>query len=320
MTSTRHLGIDLGGTNIKSTVVELDSGRDALVIASSSVPTPAGSGPDAVTARMIEAGRALAAEHGEVATAGVGVPGLFDRAAGRVEFFPNLPGAWGGFPLRDRMGEGLGLPATMINDARAFVLAEAGLGAGRGSRTIIGLTLGTGVGGGVIVDGRLHLGATGTGGEVGHQTVAPDGPICGCGNRGCAEVMAQASTIARLGGRATAEEVFAGAESGDEQCREAVASATRALGIALANMVTVLVPDVIVIGGGIAGASASLLGPLRDVVRQRAPLVPPDRIRIVAAELGAGAGAIGAALAGAGFGGQAGVTSNAGTPASPGRA
>jgi glucokinase len=298
---SRHLGLDLGGTNIKLTVVEVHPGGEPRVVAASSVPTLADGGPGDVSVRMVAAGRASAAEHGPISTVGVGIPGLFDRDSGRITLFPNLPGPWPGYPLRDDVAEGLGLPTMFINDARAFVLAEAELGAGRGSGTIVGLTLGTGIGGGVIIDGRLHLGATGTAGEVGHQTVDPEGPLCGCGNRGCAEVFAQAGTIARLGGRATAEAVFVGAANGDERCRDAVATLIRALAIAVGNVVTVLVPDVIVIGGGMASAYDLLRDPLLAAVRSRAPLIPPDRIRIVAAELGSAAGAIGAALAGAGL-------------------
>lgn len=302
---SRHLGLDLGGTNIKLTVIEIHAGSEPRVVAASSVPTLADDGPDAVTARMVAAGRAFATEHGPVSTVGVGIPGLFNPDTGRIKLFPNLQGSWPGFPLRDRVAHGLGLPTMIINDARAFVLAEAELGAGRGSRTLVGLTLGTGIGGGVIIDRRLHLGTTGTAGEIGHQTVDPEGPMCGCGNRGCAEVFAQAGTIARLGGRATAEAVFAGAADGDERCRDAVATLVRALAIAIANVVTVLVPDVIVIGGGMASAYDTLHAPLLAAVRSRAPLVPSDRIRIVAAELGTAAGAIGAALAGAELANQA---------------
>lgn len=311
---SRHLGLDLGGTNVKLTVVEVDQDDVPRVIASSSVPTFAEGGPDAVTARMVAAGRASAVEHGPVSTAGVGIPGLFSPDSGRVTLFPNLPGRWPGYPLRDRVARGLGLPTTVINDARAFVLAEAELGAGRGSRTIVGVTLGTGIGGGVVIDGRLHLGATGTGGEVGHQTVDPGGPRCGCGNRGCAEVFAQAGAIARHGGRLTAEAVFEGASDGDERCQEAVATAIRALAVALANAVTLLAPDVIVLGGGMASAYDALHAPLLTAVQTRAPLVPPDRIRIVAAELGTAAGAIGAALAGMRLPRMAGTTGRVRSP------
>jgi glucokinase len=304
MTETRHLGLDLGGTNVKLIVLERspDTAAPPRVIGRDSVPTRADGGPDAVAERMIEAGCAAAAAYGPVASVGVGVPGLFDAQSGTIELFPNLPGAWPGYPLRARLADGIGQPVRLVNDARAFLLAEYAMGAGRGSATLIGLTLGTGIGGAVIVDGRLRLGETGTAGEIGHQTIDPDGPVCGCGNRGCPEVLAQAATIARLGGRATAEEVFDAARSGDRRAIEAVDRAALALGIAIANVATVLEPDTVVLGGGMAEAGDVILEPIRRVVRRHTPLLPDTASRIVKAELGTSAGAIGAALAGAGIG------------------
>ena len=172
------------------------------------------------------------------------------------------------------------------------------MGAGRGASTMALVTLGTGIGGGLIVDGKLHLG-TGTAGEIGHQTVLIDGPMCGCGNRGCAEALAQAKALTDAGGRATVEEVFAGAVDGDERCVAAVDQAARYLGVAVANVVNVLAPDRVVVGGGIAGAGEGILEPLRAAVREHARMLPADRTEIVLAELGSMAGGIGAALAGA---------------------
>jgi glucokinase len=159
------------------------------------------------------------------------------------------------------------------------------------------MTLGTGVGGGILIDGKLHLGAWGRAGEIGHQTVLPDGPLCGCGNRGCVEAVAKAEELARLGGRSTAEEVYAGVREGDPQCRSAVKTVAAYLGIGLANLVTVLGPDRIVVGGGIVAAGDLVLDPIRAAIRERVHLVPADEVRVVAAELGPAAGSIGAALA-----------------------
>lgn len=302
MTSGRHLGLDLGGTNIKLVVLEWTGAAEPIVVASASAPTHAEAGPDEVCRRMVDAGCEIIGDAGPIDSVGVGVPGLFESDTGRIVLFPNLPGPWPGFSLRDRLAEGLEQPVRMVNDARAFVLAEATIGAGRGRPTIVGLTLGTGIGGGVIVDGKLRLGHTGTAGEVGHQTIDPDGPVCGCGNRGCPEVLAQAATIARLGGRATAEEVLEAARTGDTRAGAAVQQAAHALGIAIANVITVLVPDAVVLGGGMAASGDVLLEPIRRVVRERTPLLAPDAVPILAAELGPSAGAIGAALAGAGIG------------------
>ncbi len=297
MTHRRFLGVDLGGTNIKGVVVEDVPGEAPAVLGSASVPTGAAGGPEAVAGNMVVLGRDLMAVYGPVDGAGIGVPGLFDRHTGAIELFPNLPGPWPGFPLRDRVAEGLGLPLAQLNDARAFTLAEGRVGAGRGCRTLVCVTLGTGVGGGIMIDGRLHLGAWGVAGELGHQTILPDGPRCGCGNLGCAEALTRADALAALAGRATAEEVYLGAAQGDARCREAVATVAGYLGIALANCVAVLGPDRIVIGGGIAAAGELVLGPIRDAVQTRVTLVPTDEIQVVPAALGPSAGAIGAAVA-----------------------
>jgi glucokinase len=297
----RFVGLDLGGTNIKWTVLEV--GETTTPVARGSVPTGAAGGPDVVAERMLAAARQGLDAHGPVDGVGVGVPGLFDRDRGTIELFPNLPGPWPGYPLRDRLADRLGLPATLINDARAFTLAEGTIGAGRGCRTVICLTLGTGIGGGVMVDGRLHTGANGRAGEIAHQVVLPDGPQCGCGNRGCVEPLAQAATLARLAGRATAEEVYAGAAAGDERCRDAIAQVAGWIGIALANVIAVLDPDRIVIGGGIAGAGRLVIDPIRAATRAHVTLLVPTEIDIVAAALGAEAGAIGAALAASETGG-----------------
>ena len=296
MTPRRLLGLDLGGTNIKTAVVEED--REGLrTIASSTAPAHAARGPDAVVRRLVELGHDAIGRHGPVDGAGIGVPGLFDRRSGVVRLLPNLPGPWTGHPLSASVSEGLGAPVTLVNDARAFTLAEGRMGAGRGRRPLVGVTLGTGVGGGILLDDTLHLGASGVAGEIGHQTVLPEGPRCGCGNRGCVEALTQAEALARLAGRVTAEDAFAGARDGDERCLKAVETAAGYLGIALANVATVLGPAAIVIGGGIATVGDLLLEPVRQAVRRRAPLVPTDELEILAAALGPVAGAVGASLA-----------------------
>jgi glucokinase len=246
---------------------------------------------------MIDLGREMANEHGPVAGVGIGVPGLFDFDGGEVIFFTNLPGDWEGYPLRATIADGLGVPATLINDARAFTLAEATVGAGRGCSTVACFTLGTGIGGGLFINGELHFGAFGVAGELGHQTVAPNGPICGCGNRGCLEAVTRPPVIAAAAGRETMEDVVVGAEEGDPASIAALEQATTYLGIGIANILTMIGPERIVIGGGAATAGDALLDPIRAAVAGRVTLVPPDRIEIVPAQLGYEAGAIGAALA-----------------------
>ena len=293
----RYLGLDLGGTNVKAAVVEVVTGSEPVVISTSSRATLAERGPEGVAQRMIELGCEAAEQDGPIAGAGIGVPGLFNFDSGEIAFFTNLPGLWEGFPLRAVMADGLDTATTLINDARAFTLAESTVGAGRGCSTVACVTLGTGVGGGLFINGELHFGAFGIGGELGHQTVLPDGPKCGCGNPGCMEAMTRPPVIAAAAGRTTMEEVLRGAGEGDDRCRRALEQLTTYLGIGLANIVTMIGPDRIVIGGGVAGAGDVLLDPIRRAVRERVTLVPPDHVQVVAAQLGSEAGAIGAALA-----------------------
>jgi glucokinase len=292
----RVLGLDLGGTNIKVAVVETSGDAVPEVIYTNDGPTRAEDGPEAVTERLILLGRDAIGETGSVDGAGVGVPGLFDFETGEIVFFTNLPGAWEGNPLRSRLADGLGVPVNLINDARAFTLAEGTVGAGQGARTLACLTLGTGIGGGLMFDGRLRFGAFGIAGELGHQTVDPEGPVCGCGNRGCLEAIARPPVIAAAAGRDTFEEVLNGLADGDRRSAEALSTAAHYLGIGLANVITMIGPDRIVIGGGVARAGDMVVEPIREAVRSRLTLVPPEAVRIVPASLGAEAGAIGAAL------------------------
>jgi glucokinase len=294
----RHLGLDLGGTNIKWAVVEHD-GADWRTLATGHGPTPAKDGPDAVVGRLASMGEEVVAAWPGVTSVGIGVPGLYDPVTGCTRFLVNVPGAWAGRPVAGPVGDALGLPASLVNDARAFGLAELRLGAGRGARSMVGLTLGTGVGGVIAIDGRVHQGHDGTAGEVGHQTIDPDGPWCGCGNRGCLEAFARADQLALACGTATAEEAVTRAHAGDQRALDGLAQVGRYLGIGIANMVTVISPDRVVIGGGVAAAGDLLFEPIGAELRLRVRTTSLDAVTIVAAELGTWAGAIGAAVHGA---------------------
>jgi glucokinase len=197
------------------------------------------------------------------------------------------------------VAEAIGLPAALINDARAFGLAELRLGAARGARSMIGLSLGTGVGGVIAVDGRVYQGHDGTAGEIGHQTIGPDGPWCGCGSRGCLEAFARADQIAAACGTATAEEAIVRARAGDADARAGLAQVGRYLGIGIANMIAVISPDRVVVGGGLAAAADLLLDAIHDELRRRVRTTSLDEVEVVTAELGTWAGAIGAAIHGA---------------------
>lgn len=295
--ATRHLGLDLGGTNVKWTVVEHD-GAAWRVLDRGQVPTRTG-GPEAIVPQLAATGRAAMDRWPGVSSAGVGVPGLFDPRTGATRLLVNVPGAWDGFAVADPIAAVLGVPVALINDARAFGLAELRLGAARGAGSMVGLTLGTGVGGVIAVDGKVHQGHDGTGGEVGHQTIDPDGPSCNCGNRGCLEAFARADRIAEACGTPTAEEGVERARSGDAAALAGLARVGRALGIGIANMIVVITPDKVVIGGGIAAAADLLLPAIQAEIEQRVMMTSIDEVEIVTAELGTWAGAIGAAVHGA---------------------
>ena len=296
----RLLGLDLGGTNIKVVVVETSDGAIPDVVYTAQGATRSDEGPESVARRLISLGAEAISEAGPVDGAGVGVPGLFDFDSGEVIFFTNLPGPWEGFPLRARLAEGLGVPVNLINDARAFTLAEGMVGAGRGARTLACFTLGTGIGGGLMIDGKLSFGAFGIAGEMGHQTVDPEGLLCGCGNRGCLEAVARPPVIAAAARKKDFEEVLDGLAVGERASTKAMATAAEHFGVGLANVITMIGPDRIVIGGGVANAGDVVLDPIREAVKRRLTLVPPAAVSIVPASLGETAGAIGAALSAAG--------------------
>lgn len=305
-----HLGLDLGGTRIKGAVLAVDDGAVPRVLATATTPTAAEEGPEAVLRRVVELGVELLVPHGAAASAGLGLPGHFDAATGTGVLLPNLLGDWVGRPIAGPAAGGLGVPVTLVNDVRALTLAELRLGAGRGVRDLVCVALGTGVGGGVVIDGRLHLGL-GHAGEIGHMTVRPDGPLCGCGNRGCLDRVAGAHAIAAAGGRASVQDLVGAAQAGDARARAAFAEAADAVAIALGNAVVLLWPERVVVGGGVAEAGEVLLAPLRAALARRACVAPVERIAVVAAELGPFAGAVGAALWAA-EGGPAGALGTAG--------
>jgi glucokinase len=296
--STRHLGLDLGGTNIKWVVAER-TGDAWRPLDRGQVATPVADGPEAIVARLAAVGGEAIGRFPDVTTVGIGIPGLYDPAAGTTRFLVNIPGAWAGRPVAGPVGAALGIPATLINDARAFGLAELRLGAARGASSMVGLTLGTGIGGVIAIDGRVHQGHDGTGGELGHQTLDPDGPPCGCGNRGCLEAFARADRIAAACGTATAEAAFVAARAGDPAAVAGLAVIGRYLGIGIANMIVVVNPDVVVIGGGISAAFDLLRDPIEAELRERVHTTALELVRVVPAELGTWAGAIGAAIHGA---------------------
>jgi glucokinase len=294
---TRFLGLDLGGTNIKVAVIEKD-GQTWKVINEEDVPTEADKGPAHVVSRLAEIAARKQKEFTGLSGVGVAVPGLFN-SDGTIELFPNLPGAWRGFQALEPVRSATNLPTAIINDARAFTLGEAIMGAALGKRTVACFVMGTGVGGGVVIDGKIHLGASGAAGEIAHQIIKFDGPICGCGAQGCAEPLTNSAAIAKLAGTKTAEEAYKNALAGDEKAIAAFKEVAYWIAITLTNIMVVLAPDTIVIGGGVAQSGDILLNEIRSAMHTRAHLYPTSDINIVPATLGFYAGSIGAALYGA---------------------
>ena len=304
------LGIDIGGTNVKAALVSVDG----AVVSFASTGWSGGAPADAVDAAASLYEQLLADGHDQTpAACGCGCAGLVDRRAGVVRSSPNLP-SWHDVKLQEALEKRLSLRTTLENDANAAAYAEYVAGAARGATNAVMLTLGTGVGGGIILEGRLYRGSHGTAGEIGHSTVSFDGPPCSCGARGCLEALTSAASIvARAtelmsGGRSsslaevaagralTARDVGEAANRGDDVAVEALAAAGASLGAGLASVVQILDPDVIVIGGGVAAVGEHLLEPARREMEARVQDADFRAPRIVPAELGGAAGVVGAAL------------------------
>lgn len=292
--------IDIGGTKIGIGLATLE-GR---LVAQERFPTQPERGPLVVIGQLIERLRLFAAEHGaELRAVGVGTVGPLDFEKGEIHEPPNFPG-WRHVPIRAKLEQAFRVPVVVDNDANAAALAEYRFGAGLGSTIMVYATVSTGIGGGLVVRGELLHGLGGGAGEFGHATLQPDGPLCGCGNRGCLEALASGTAIVKRAleglsdGRAAAilalaggerEKLHAGhvaeaAEAGDLFARAIWDDAIDALAIGLGNVVTTLAPDRLVLGGGVVNAGDRLLVPLKAAMARRVRLVPIDRLDIRAAE------------------------------------
>lgn len=315
----RHIvGIDLGGTNIVAGCVAEDG---TSIHGVHSVPTGAEGGPDAVVQRIIAVAReSIADTRSQVAGAeiiglGVGAPGPLDTRSGIVLLTPNL--GWVNMPLRQRLQDGVGLRTALDNDANCAVLGEWWMGAARGTRHALGLTIGTGIGGGIIIDGRLYHGASDIAGEIGHMTIDANGRRCKCGNYGCVEAYASGPNIALraveaiesgsvsslssyVGGdlrQITAQTVYQAAQAGDELALEVVKDTAKFLGAAVGSLINIFNPEAVVIVGGVTLAGENLFEPLRREVSRRAFKPAVQVCRIVPGELTGVAGVYGAARA-----------------------
>ena len=311
------IGIDLGGTNIKAALVNVATGE---ISGTTSIATQAHEGHDAVIARMADLALDIIKQTGQqksdIGGIGVGLPGLLDLEHGLTLFLPNLHGQWRSVPVREELSEKAGLPVALINDARAATMGEWKFGAGRGVESCALYTLGTGIGGGLILNGELYLGIGGAAGELGHISVDLNGPRCNCGSRGCIEAMASGPAIAAAGVKAvmqgattritamcnddlnliTPELVCQAALAGDPVAREIYETAGAAIGYGIANIVIALTPRRIIIGGGVAAAGDLILEPIRRTVKERVRLADANAYEIIPATLGNNAGLMGAAV------------------------
>lgn len=295
------IGMDLGGTNLR--VAGVGSGGGIVELYREQ--TLAREGPEPVIERIVAAiGRVfsrITAAGGDIRGIVLGAPGIISSREGTVVSSPNLPG-WHDVPLRDRVAAAIGFPVLLENDANAAAFGEYWRGAGEGCASMVLLTLGTGVGGGLVLGGELWRGADGMAGEIGHITVEPGGRTCRCGNAGCLETYASATGIvdtyrelSAIEESVTAEEVHRRAHEGDANARQSYREAGRSLGLAFASLVNLLNPERIVIGGGVLPAWDLFMPAAEHEMRRRAFAAPASSVRIAPAALGDLAGVTGAA-------------------------
>ena len=310
------LGIDIGGTNLVVGSVAEDG---SALLAAASEPTQAEAGAGDVLDRLVRLAQQAMSETrravpgAEILGVGVGAPGPLDTRRGIVLLTPNL--GWVDLPLRQIIRDRLDLRAALDNDANCAVLGEWWVGAARGSRNAIGITIGTGIGGGLILDGKLYHGASDVAGEIGHTTIDTEGRRCKCGNYGCLEAYAsgpnialraveeiQAGAVSRLpslvGGdlrQVTAQTVYQAAKDGDELALEVVNDTARFLGVGIGNLLNIFNPEVVVVCGGVTLAGDHLFVPLRREAARRAFKPAVEACRIVPGALGGTAGVYGAA-------------------------
>ena len=305
------VGIDIGGTNIVAGTVAEDGSELLGLVAEPTFPEQ---GADAVMARIVKLARDSMKVSGKtIVGLGIGSPGPLDTKRGIVLLTPNL--GWTNFPLRDRLQSALGLPATLDNDANCAVFGEWWRGAARGARHVVGLTIGTGIGGGIVLDGAIYHGASDIAGELGHMSIDSTGRRCKCGNYGCLEAYASGPNIAARAvegieagaetalpkyvkgdlERVTAQVVYEAAHDGDEYALEVVRDTAKFLGAGVANVINIFNPEVVVICGGVTLAGARLFDPLRSEVKRRAFKPAVEVCRIVPGELTGTAGVYGAA-------------------------
>ncbi len=309
-----RIGIDVGGTNVKIALVD----SNGKIGYSDTIPTRAEMGYEYTVNNMKQAIRDLLTETKlspkDIEGIGFGLPGQVDFKSGIVRLITNIPG-WVEIPLAKMIEDEFHIPTRIDNDVRCAALGELNFGAGKGCENLICITVGTGIGSGLIVNGKLIRGASNAAGEIGHiKLQMHDGPICGCGDTGCLEAFASGPSIVAMaeeyimGGKSTKYREMANgnditpfivaeaAKAGDAVAQRIYTKMGEYIGIGLASVVNLLNPEKIIIGGGVAGAGDILMNPLKETLKKRAMKIAGDTVEVVPAQLGNTAGVIGASL------------------------
>jgi glucokinase len=297
ITTERAIGIDVGGTKIAVGAVD----ATGTILARRTIPTDPRAGFDPAIARLIDAVDATLAETGwhstDLAGVGIGCPGPFDMESGRIENWYTLPG-WDGCNIVSPLAARYDKPVRLSNDADAALRGEALAGAAQGARVAVMLTIGTGIGGAALVDGKIHKGTAGAHPEIGHVPIDPAGPECYCGTHGCLESLAAGPALERAGaplGYRDARAIFAAAEAGEDRARTIIERGVNAVETATWALIHSFLPELILFGGGIGEDHFPIY---RDAARRaiaRSTLVPQDAIQVIKAALGNDAGIVGAA-------------------------
>ena len=309
------IGVDLGGSKILTAMVNIKG----EILSSDHRTTPAAEGPEAVIQAMLGSIKQTVDRAG-INAAGleaicIGAPGLSNPETGVVFTSPNLPG-WMDVPLKSIIEDKIGVKTFLINDANAAALGEMYFGAAKGARNFIYITISTGIGGGIVIDGEVYTGSLGTAGEIGHMTIDTNGPPCNCGNTGCWETLASGNALAReakrqiaagaetsilkyTGGdidKVNAKVVHKAAQKGDSLAKELIAQTSYYIGVGLTNLINIFNPELIIIGGGLSNIGDLLLEPAYKVAGERAYKMAFKSVRFVRAELDKNSGVIGAAV------------------------
>ncbi len=312
----KRIGIDVGGTNVKIALVD-DNGK---IIYSNSVPTYAKMGYEYTVNNIKQAIKDLMKETNttpsDIEGIGFDFPGQVDCKTGVVKLAPNIPG-WVNVPIAQMIEDEFHIPTRIDNDVRCAALGELKFGAGRGCENFICITVGTGIGSGIVINGKVVRGATNAAGELGHiKLQMNDGPICGCGDTGCLEAFASGPAIVAMaqeyikggkstkfremaaaeGGEITPYMVAKAAEEGDPVAKRIFEIVGEYIGIGLTSVINLLNPERVIIGGGVAESGELLLGPIRKTIKERAMVVAGNAVEIVPAQLGNSAGVIGASM------------------------